>query len=87
MQGKNGDDIMRFAAGKIALRGENLKIHGRDLDQGFDRFQPSQDSNLVDASALFIVGPIGLLVARGYNFASILQCPGGNSQIQRETGP
>jgi uncharacterized protein involved in outer membrane biogenesis len=82
MQGRNWNEIKSSMAGKILLQGENLKIHGRDLDQEFDRFESSQNFNLVDVGAIFIAGPFGLLVTKGYNFASILQGPGGDSEIR-----
>ena len=82
LRGRNWTELMRSAAGKILLQGEDLKIHGRDLDQEFDRFESSQNFNLVDVGAIFIAGPFGLLVTKGYNFASILQGPGGESEIR-----
>jgi AsmA protein len=82
MQGRTWNEIKPSVAGQISLRGENLNVHGRDLDQEFDRFESSQSFNLVDVGAIFIAGPFGLLVTKGYNFASILQGPGGESEIR-----
>jgi len=82
MQGRTWNEIKSSMAGKILLQGEKLKIHGRDLDQEFDRFESSQNFNLVDVGAIFIAGPFGLLVTKGYNFASILQGSGGESEIR-----
>lgn len=83
MQGRTWNEIKPSVAGKILLQGKNLKIHGRDLDQEFDRFESSQNFNLVDVGAIFIAGPFGLLVTKGYTFASILQGPGGESEIRQ----
>jgi len=82
MHGRTWNNVKSSAIGKMALQGENLKIHGRDLDQEFDRFESSQNFNLVDVAAIFIAGPFGLLVTKGNNFASILQGPGGESDIR-----
>lgn len=82
MHGRTWSKVKSSSMGKMVLQGENLKIHGRDLDQEFERFESSQNFNLVDVGAIFIAGPFGLLVTKGYNFASILQGPGGESEIR-----
>ena len=83
MQGKAANEIRQTANGEISLRGENLTLNGRDLDQGFARFESSQTFNLVDVGAFFFAGPLGLAVTKGYNFASILQGSGGSSNIRK----
>ncbi|MGA8258995.1 MAG: AsmA family protein [Arenicellales bacterium] len=82
MQGKTMDEMKRSAAGDVLLRGGNLTLEGRDLDQEFSRFESSQNFNLVDVGAFFFAGPLGLAVTKGYNFASILQGSGGSSTIR-----
>jgi hypothetical protein len=54
---------------------------GSDLDQEFARFESSQNFNLVDVGAFFFAGPLGLVISKGYGFASILQASGGKSRI------
>jgi len=68
--------------GTVSLRGENIKLLGRDLDEEFSRFESSQNFNLVDVGAFFFAGPLGLLVTKGFNFASNLQGPSGSSEIR-----
>ena len=68
--------------GEFSLRGKNLILDGRDLDQQFARYESSQNFNLVDVGALFFVGPIGLAVTKGFNFASIFQGSEGRSEIR-----
>jgi uncharacterized protein involved in outer membrane biogenesis len=80
--GETVNEMKQAMTGTISLRGEQLVVHGRDLDQEFSRFESSQSFNLVDVGALFIAGPFGLMVTKGYNFASILQGPGGSSEIR-----
>jgi len=82
MQGKTAQEMRQTAQGQISLRGENLTLHGRDLDLEFSRFESSQNFNLVDVGALFFAGPVGLVVTKGYNFASIFQGSGGHSEIR-----
>jgi len=83
MQGKTMNELKRTAEGQISLRGENLILHGRNLDREFARYQSSQNFNLVDAGAFFFAGPVGLAVTKGYNFASIFQGSGGRSEIRK----
>jgi AsmA protein len=82
MQGKRMKELKQTAAGQISLRGKNLILNGRDLDQAFARYESSQTFNLVDVGAFFFVGPVGLVVTKGYNFASIFQGSEGRSEIR-----
>jgi len=81
-QGKTLNEVKESVMGTVSLRGQNIKLLGRDLDAEFSRFESSQNFNLVDVGAFFVAGPLGLLVTKGYNFASILQGPGGSSEIR-----
>jgi AsmA protein len=81
-QGKTLDEIRQVLSGKVSLRGGNIKLLGHDLDAQFANFESSQNFNLVDVGAFFFAGPLGLLVTKGYNFASNLQGPAGNSEIR-----
>jgi len=82
MQGKTLDKLRQTMKGQISLRGKNLVLKGHDLDQVFARYESSQTFNLVDVGALFFAGPVGLVVTKGYNFASIFQGSGGSSEIR-----
>lgn len=82
MQGKTESEMRRSAKGQVSLRGKNLTLHGSDLDREFSRFESSQTFNLVDVGAFFFAGPLGLVVTKGYNFASIYQGGGVSSEIR-----
>lgn len=82
MQGKTVNKLKQTMTGKISLRGKNLILNGRDLDQAFARYESSQTFNLVDVAALFLAGPAGLAVTKGYNFGSIFQGSEGSSKIR-----
>ncbi len=82
MQGKTVNEMRQAMEGKISLRGENLALYGSDLDRELSRFESSQSFNLVDVGAFFFAGPVGLVVTKGYNFASIFQGSGGRSEIR-----
>jgi len=82
MQGRTLKEMKPTVQGEISLRGENLILHGMDLDEEFSRFESSQSFNLVDVGAFFFAGPVGLAVTKGYNFAGILQGSEGKSEIR-----
>jgi len=82
MRGITVNDMKQTADGEVSLRGENLILEGSDLDRQFSRFESSQNFNLVDVGAFFFAGPVGLVVTKGYNFASIFQGSGGRSEIR-----
>ncbi len=82
LQGKTTQALRQTLSGQIALRGGDLVLHGRDLDAELSRYESSQHFNLVDVGAFFFAGPLGLVVTKGYNFASNLQGPGGSSEIR-----
>jgi uncharacterized protein involved in outer membrane biogenesis len=82
MQGKTVKEMRQTAKGQVSLGGKNLTLNGSDLDRDFARFESSQHFNLVDVGAFFFAGPLGLLVTKGYNFASIFQGTGGSSDIR-----
>ena len=81
MQGTTGAQMAQTAAGEISLRGDDLTLAGHDLDREISRFKSSQSFNLVDVGAIFLAGPMGLAVTKGYNFASLFKGSGGNSRI------
>jgi uncharacterized protein involved in outer membrane biogenesis len=82
MRGATMNELRGTMAGELSLRGKNLILDGRDLDRQFARYESSQTFNLVDVGALFLAGPVGLAVTKGYNFASIFQGSGGRSEIR-----
>lgn len=82
MRGEAVNKLRQTTEGQISLRGKNLILNGRDLDQAFARFESSQTFNLVDVGAFFFAGPVGLAVTKGYDFASILQGSDGRSEIR-----
>jgi len=81
MRGDTLKEMRQTMNGQIALRGENLTVNDTDLDEAFARFESSQHFNLVDVGAFFFAGPVGLVVTKGYDFASLLQESTGHSRI------
>jgi AsmA protein len=81
-QGNSGKAMRQSLRGEISLRGRNLTLSGGDLDKEFAQFESSQRFSLVDVGAFFFVGPLGLVVTKGLNFATLLQEPSGSSEIK-----
>ena len=81
-QGRSGPELRQALAGHLTLRGHQLTLNGRDLDEALSRFESSQRFSLVDAGAFFIVGPLGLVLTKGYDFANAYRGAGGTSAIQ-----
>ena len=82
MRGRTRAELIKSANGRVSLSGTQITLAGVDLDKSFTNYESSQNFNLFDVSALFLAGPIGLLVTRGYEFASLMQQAGGNTQIR-----
>jgi uncharacterized protein involved in outer membrane biogenesis len=82
MQGSPGRQLVQTAAGAISLRSGQLTLVGNDLDAGLSRFESSQNFSLVDVGAVFLAGPLGLAVTKGYNFASLFEGSGGHTSIR-----
>ena len=82
MQGTTEKQMRQTLKGQISLRGRNLTLSGSDLDREFARFETSQKFNLVDVGAFFFVGPLGLVVTKGFNIANVLQESSGSSEIR-----
>lgn len=82
MRGTTAQEMKQTMVGQVSLRGEDLTFYGLDLDKALSRFESSQNFNLVDVGAFFVAGPMGLMVTKGYNFASIFNDSGESSDIR-----
>ena len=81
MEGSTMGQLVQTATGEISLRGRDLTLVDDDLDLTLSRFKASQNFNLVDVGAVFLAGPLGVAVTKGYNFATLFRGSGGNSRI------
>ncbi len=70
-QGRSFAELKKSMSGEASLKGDNLILYGMDLDQWLAKVEAGQNFSLVDVGAFFLAGPIGPLVARGYDFAGI----------------
>lgn len=81
LQGRTWDELRQTAQGDVSLVGENLTLDNRDLDEELARYESSQHFDLVDVGAMFLVGPLGLAVTKGYDFSSLLRGSGGSTPV------
>ena len=71
-KGGVSDSTFLASKGEITIEGEDLQLHGIDLDEFLRKYRKSQKFNLVDVSAFILAGPAGALVTKGTNFAALL---------------
>ena len=81
MHGTTLAEAKQSLSGSLSLRGKNLTLHGINLDEELAEFASTQNFTLVDVSALFFAGPLGLAVTKGYDYASLFQKSESNSEI------
>jgi AsmA protein len=75
---KGGRTLLGSLDGAFSLRGSNLVVYTMDLDKVLSLYEASQEFNLVDLGAFFIVGPLTNVVLTG-DFSS--QTRGGQGVI------
>ena len=82
--GKSADEVKRSLNGALSLNGENLMLYEVDIDALIMKYERSQNFNLVDLAAFLLAGPIGPVLTRSYNFASLYEeSQGGKGIIKK----
>jgi uncharacterized protein involved in outer membrane biogenesis len=80
-QGGSWAEVRGSAAGSISIAAAELTIAGYDLDDELDGYAATQRFNLVDAGAVLLAGPFGLVASRGYAFSGLLEGSSGSTRI------
>jgi len=82
--GKSIDEGRRSLNGDLSLHGENLMLYNIDIDALIMKYERSQSLNLVDVGAFFLVGPLGPVLTKSYNFATLYEeSQGGKGSIRK----
>jgi uncharacterized protein involved in outer membrane biogenesis len=68
---KGHNNLMSSLNGTFALQGDNLVTHTMDLDKVLSKYETSQQFDLFDVGAFFIVGPLGPVALRGYRYGDV----------------
>jgi hypothetical protein len=79
--GESRQAIERSLGGKISLRGEALTLHGVDIDRRLSDYESTRSFGLADIGAVLFVGPIGLVVTKGHDFARLLRAGEGTTEV------
>ncbi len=77
--GEDWDEIKSNLDGYLLLNGKDLTLYGLDLDKVIDRFKRSQRFTFADLGAVLLMGPAGILVTKGSDYASIAILNRGDS--------
>ena len=82
--GKSADEVKRSLNGDLSLNGENLMLYNIDIDALIMKYERSQNLNLLDVGAFFLVGPLGPVLTKSYNFADVYEeSQGGKGSIRK----
>lgn len=81
-RGRTLDALERSAEGSVSLTGEDLVLHGIDLDERLAGYRSTQEFDLVDAGAVLVMGPAGMALTKGYDFAGLFRGGGGTTRIR-----
>jgi uncharacterized protein involved in outer membrane biogenesis len=79
--GRSTDEVKRSLSGDVSLNGEDLMLSGIDIDALIPKYERSQNFNLVDVGAYFLVGPFGPILTKSYNFGSLYEESRGGKGI------
>jgi AsmA protein len=79
--GKSSDEVKRSLNGDVSLNGDNLMLYSVDIDALIPKYERSQNFNLVDLGAYFLVGPFGPVLTKSYNFGSVYEESRGGKGI------
>jgi hypothetical protein len=82
--GKSADEVKRSLNGNLSLNGENLMLYNIDIDALIIKYKRSQSVNLLDVGAFFLVGPLGPVLTKSYNFTSLYEESQGGKGIIRK---
>ncbi|MGE5176640.1 MAG: AsmA-like C-terminal region-containing protein, partial [Hyphomicrobiales bacterium] len=81
LTGRADSELVRSADGWCSLRGSGLVLRGTDLDGAISHFESSRSFHLVDIGAVLLVGPLGLAVTKGYDYAKLFLGVGDSTAV------
>lgn len=82
MRGRTLDALERSVEGSVSITGEDLVLHGIDLDKRLAEYGSTQEFDLVDAGAVLVMGPAGVALTKGYDYAGLFRGGGGTTRIR-----
>jgi uncharacterized protein involved in outer membrane biogenesis len=82
--GKSADELKRSLNGNLSLNGENVMLYNIDIDALVMKYERSETFTLLDVGAFFLMGPLGPVLTKSYNFASLYEESQGGKGIIRK---
>ena len=81
--GNGTEEMKRTVRGQVSLRGEDLTLHGTDIDGVLSTAEQAQQMNLADVGAFLLAAPLGTAVTKGYRFGGVYgaSAKGGESKL------
>jgi AsmA protein len=70
-RGKDAPEMKRTLSGRVSLRGEELTLHGIDIDGTLSTVEQARQMNLADVGAFLLAGPLGSAATKGYQLSGI----------------
>jgi uncharacterized protein involved in outer membrane biogenesis len=83
-RGVTQQELLHSINGKASMTGRDLTTTRLDLDNLVEDFIQSQRFNLVDLGAFMIIGPLGPVLTRSYDFSMLVySAQGGSSEVRQ----
>jgi AsmA protein len=79
-RGKDAPEMKRTLSGQVSLRGDDLTLHGMDIDGALSTVEQAQQLNLADMGAFLLTGPLGAEATKGYRFGGASRSAAGEKE-------
>lgn len=81
--GEDWEAVIGSLEGSLSLHGKALTLHGTDLDDRLSDYDSTRRFGLLDAGAVLLAGPIGLVATKGRDFARLLSEADGQTEFRQ----
>jgi len=75
-KGKNFEEMKKKVNGEVMLKGDNLMLYSMDIDNLLTKIEKSRSFSLIDIGTFFLVGPLGIVATKGYDYAALYRATG-----------
>ncbi len=83
-QGKTQEELLNDLSGVFSIRGSDLTLKQIDIDAILDKYEKSRNFSLVDLGGFFVLGPLGPLLTKTYDYSNVVrEVGGGESTITK----
>jgi hypothetical protein len=82
MTGNTWQEVTDNLSGQVDIYGKDLVLVGADLDAIMEDFKRSRQFTLADAGAIFLMGPAGIFLSKGSDYAHLMSNKGDTSLIR-----